>query len=172
MTGSPFSWDKPATPVEVEVPSTGGNDYIDYSYAKYLGGHPLYTEPRNTPVYVYNDRIEIVNPDLIIPYSLMSRIENMDENKIDREKVVLGLLFFTPLAIHAAIKKKKLVYTVIRYMDKSDGGERFRNLGQTKIQDSIRHRDESGNITLVMDFGEDINRIQQYIYMRMLESKT
>jgi hypothetical protein len=171
LSGSPFSWEERNNPEEKAVPVTGGNDYIDYSYVRYMGGHPLYTEPRNTPVYVYNDRIEIVNPDLKIPYSAMSRIENMDENKIDRDKVVLGLLFFTPLAIHAAIRKKKHVYTVLRYMDKSDGVHIIRNLGHIKIQDLIRYRDGSGDITVVLDFGGDMNRIQQYIYMRMLESK-
>lgn len=172
MTGSPFSWEKrSAQSEEVSQPTRGGNDYIDYSYAKYLGGHPLYVDSRKTGVYIYNDRIEIVDPALVIPFSEITRIENMDEKKIDREKVVMGLLFFTPLAIHAAISKKKHTYTIIQYNNRVDEISGIPNLGQIRISDLIRHNSNDDKITIVLDFDADIDRIQTFVYHKMIESR-
>ena len=172
MTGSPFSWENRGNPPEETPPiSVGGDDYIDYSYAKYLGGHPLYVNPRNTGVYVYNNRIEMVDPNLVIPYSAMSRLENMDENKIDRDRVIMGLLFFTPLAIHAAIRKKKHTYTVIQYIEGVDEKEPYRNLGSTRIPNLIQYTNRVGEITIILDFDNDIYRIQPLIYNKMIDFK-
>lgn len=151
-------------------PITGGNDYFDYSYAKYLRGHPLYPKARSTGVYIYNDRIEIADPELRIPYSAMSKIEDMDEDRIDRDIVILGLLFFTPIAIHAAIRKKKHTYTLIRYAETSNENQKIHNLGQIKIQDLIRYKDEMDEVTIVLDFNGDIDRIQSVIYNKIVES--
>lgn len=84
MTGSPFSWENRGDSDKPSIPTTSitSNDYIDYSYAKYLGGHPIHIEDTTTSVYVYNDRLEIVNPELVIPYSAISNIQNMDKDKI------------------------------------------------------------------------------------------
>jgi hypothetical protein len=172
MSGSPFSWEKRGNPPEESTPlSEGGDDYIDYSYAKYLGGHPLYVNPGNTGVYIYNNRIEVVDPNLVISYSAMTRLENMDENKIDRDRVLLGLLFFTPLAIHAAIKKKKHTYTVIQYVEGVDEKERYRNLGYANIPNLMQYSNRVGEITIILDFDNDIYRIQPLIYNKMIESK-
>jgi len=58
-------------------------------------------------VYVYDNRIEIVDPELAIPYFAISRIENMDEKKISVLRVVgLGLIAL-PLAIVGAFVEKK-----------------------------------------------------------------
>ena len=171
MTGSPFNWNKTANSGEIEIPNTGGNDYVDYSYAKYLGGHPLYPRARDTGVYVYADRLEIVDPSLVIPFSAVSRIENMDENKVDWSSVAGKAVIFTPWAIHEAIRKRKHTYTVIRYTDEIDGVPYIRNLGQTKIQDIIRYTDGMEETTVVIDFDADIDRIQSLIYNKMVESK-
>lgn len=136
-----------------------------------MGGHPLYVNPRNTGIYVYNDRIEMVDPNLIIPYSAMSRLENMDENKIDRDRVIMGLLFFTPLAIHAAIRKKKHTYTVIQYTERINEKEPYRNLGSARIPDLIQYSNRVGEITIILDFDNDMYRIQPLIYNKMIEFK-
>jgi hypothetical protein len=108
MTGSPFSWENIRESEKPSVATTPAksNDYIDYSYAKYMGGHPVHVEHTTTGVYVYNDRIELFNPELVIPYSVILKIENMDEKKISALRVVgLGLVAL-PLAIVGALWKK------------------------------------------------------------------
>ena len=149
MTGSPFSWENRESLSRLTVPTTPtkSNDYIDYSYAKYLGGHPLYLAQTSTSVYVYNNRIEVVDPELAIPYFAISRIENMDEKKISALRVVgLGLIAL-PLAIVGALWKKKHTYTVIQYKDEFD------------------------EKTLIIDFDADVYRIQPLIYNKMIESR-
>ena len=173
MVGAPFSWDNKFSSLEQsEAVKTGGEDrYIDYSYAKYIGGHPLHTKARDTGVYIYNDRMEIVNPYLVIPYSAIERIENMDEKKIDREKVILGLLFFTPLAIHAAIKRKNHIYTIIQYSEPESQKQFSGNLGSTHLENIIQYRKGGDKITIILDLNVDINRIQSLIYNKMIETK-
>ncbi len=70
---------------------------------KYLGGHKAFPAKKSvdTKISVYSDRIDIEKPlNLNIPYSKITKIENMDEKKISALRVVgLGLVFL-PLAIH------------------------------------------------------------------------
>jgi hypothetical protein len=112
MVGAPFSWENTfnSRDVVAETNSSRLDRYIDYSYAKYIGGHPLYTKPRDTGVYFYNDRFEVVNPNLGIPYSAITRIENMDEKKISADRVLL-------LGVIGAVWRKKHTYTVIQYRE-------------------------------------------------------
>jgi predicted HTH transcriptional regulator len=44
-----------------------------------MGGHVEYPEPTHCRFYFYDDRIEIENPDLVIPYNAIKNIENLDE---------------------------------------------------------------------------------------------
>ena len=75
----------------------------------------------------------------------MTNIQNMDEKKIPALRVVgLGLVF-VPLAIVGAVWKKKHIYTVIQY------------------------NDETGELTVVLDFGRFIDKLQPFIYRKMLE---
>lgn len=123
--------------------------WINYTDITYIGGHPAYPTSANTRIYIYNDRIEIgqreYNTIIKIPYSNMTNIQNMDEKKISALRVVgLGLVF-VPLAIVGAVWKKKHIYTVIQY------------------------NDETGELTVVLDFGRFIDKLQPFIYRKMLE---
>jgi hypothetical protein len=68
-----------------------------------MGGHAEYPKPMNCRIYLYYDRIQLENPNLIIPYQSLTNIENMDEKKISAKRVIgLGLVF-VPLAIVGAM---------------------------------------------------------------------
>ena len=74
-------------------------DMQDYCDVNYIGGHKAYPSSTNTKMYFYENRIQTGNPELVISYSAITNIENMDENKISALKVVgLGLVFL-PLAL-------------------------------------------------------------------------
>jgi hypothetical protein len=119
-------------------------DAQDHCDMKYIGGHKAYPSSTNTKMYFYKDRIQIGNPDLTIPYSAITNIENMDEQKISALRVVgLGLVFL-PLAIVGAMWKKRHLYTVIQYKDED-------------------------NQTIVVDFDGFIEEAQPLIYRKMLE---
>ena len=112
-----------------------------------MGGHVEYPKPMHSRVYVYNDRIQLENPNLIIPYKTITSIENMDEKKISAKRVVALGLVFAPLAIVGAMWKKNHIYTVIQF------------------------KDEVGEKAIVLDFGDKVDDIQGWIYRRMLSSK-
>ncbi|MGA9743807.1 MAG: hypothetical protein WBQ16_04260 [Nitrososphaeraceae archaeon] len=66
----------------------------------------------------------------------------MDEQKISADRVIgLGLIF-VPLAIVGAMWKKRHIYTVIRYTDEID------------------------KQTIVLDFEDNIDEYQPYIYRK------
>lgn len=134
------------------------SDFINFSFAKYLGGHPQYQKATNTGVYFYDNGIEIVEPELWIPYSAMFRVETLDQIKINRKKFVFPL----------QVQSKKQAYTIIEYTEtKKD----IVNLEQTSMQALAKRRDPTNKITIVMDFEIDTERIKSYIYTRILESK-
>lgn len=84
-------------------------------------------------------------PKLTMPYSTITNIENLDEQKISAGRVIgLGLIL-PKLAIVGAMWKKKHLYTVIHYKDELDSQ------------------------TLVIDFDEYIDEAQPLIYHKMLE---
>lgn len=180
MTGSPFSWERTSDkPEEARTSTRGGNDYIDYSYARYMGGYPHHIYHTDTGVYFYNDRLEIVDPDLVIFYSSITRIENVSEEAVDRGKVVEGLIFFTPLAINALIHKKKYTYTVIQYREEG-GNKETPNVRYTIVRDLSGYTTTAGNtgnkasendITIILDFDVDVYRVQPLIYNKMIEAK-
>jgi len=112
-----------------------------------MGGHVEYPKPMNSRIYLYYDRIQVENPDLIIPYQSMTNIENMDEKKISAKRVIgLGLVFVI-LAIVGAMWKKNHIYTVIQY------------------------KDEVGEKIIILDFGKNVDDFQGWIYRRMICSK-
>ena len=117
---------------------------IQYYDAKYVGGHVEYPKSLNCRLNVFYDRIELENPNLVIPYSSMYKIENMDDKKISALRVVgLGLIS-EALAIVGALWKKNHVYTVIHYKDQVD--ERI----------------------IILDLDENVEDLQRWIYHRML----
>jgi len=81
----------------------------------YMGGHKAHPAPGNVQIFFYNDRMELgqkqEKPVLIIPYSSIINIENMDDKKISADRVIM-------LGIIGALWKKRHIYTVIQYKDK------------------------------------------------------
>jgi len=125
------------------------NECKGYARIYYVGGHKAWPKSVNTMIFVYDDRIELgakqETPALTILYANIKNIENMDEQKISAERVIgLGLVF-VPLAIVGAVWKKRHIYTVIRYKDELD------------------------DQTVVLDFEDNIDKFQPFIYRKMLE---
>lgn len=117
----------------------------DFYYIKYLGGHKGFPTPTDTKIHFYQDRVEIDNPKLIVPYRYMQNIENTNEQKISALRVIVLGLIFVPLAIVGALWKKNHIYTIIRFKDYFD------------------------DQMMVLDFDENIDSAQSVIYKRMLE---
>ena len=111
---------------------------------KYMGGHVEYPKPSNCKFYLYENRVEIENPDLVIPYNAITGIENMDEKKISAKRVVALGAVFVPLAIVGAMWKTNHIYTVIQF------------------------RDQDGDKAIVLDFGDKVTDIQGWLYRTML----
>ena len=157
MTGRSPIWknsDGPNNSI-FESPSVQSSGYIDFSFARYLGGHPLYQKATSTGVYFYDDRIEIVDPELSIPYSAMTRVEVMGANRIYHEKLNVPLEQLL----------KNYLYTIIQYAETD-------SLGLTSRSTSNRGKDVTSKITIVLDFDKNmVARIKTYIYTRMVETK-
>ena len=150
MTGSSPIWknsDGPNNSI-FESPSVQSSGYIDFSFARYLGGHPLYQKATSTGVYFYDDRIEIVDPELSIPYSAMTRVEVMGANRIHREKLNVPLEQLL----------KNYPYTIIQYAERRSTSNRGKGV--------------TSKITIVLDFDKNmVARTKTYIYTRMVETK-
>jgi hypothetical protein len=114
--------------------------------ATYVGGHKAFPKKSHTKVGIYSDRLELTNPSILIPYSSIKNIENMDDKKISKLRVVVLGLVFLPLAIVGALWKKKMLYTVIQYNDETD------------------------EQTIILDFGKKIEEIQPLVYQKMLSA--
>ncbi|MGA9745331.1 MAG: hypothetical protein WBQ16_11995 [Nitrososphaeraceae archaeon] len=141
------STDKPSQSVR----DNSSNECKGYAMIYYVGGHKAWPKPVNTMIFVYDDRIELgakqETPALTIPYAKIKNIENMGEQKISAERVIgLGLVF-VPLAIVGAVWKKRHIYTVIRYKDELD------------------------DQTVVLDFEDNIDKFQPFIYRKVMELK-
>jgi hypothetical protein len=85
----------------------------EYCNVKYMGGHIEYPKPCGCRLNFYNDRIELENPELTIPYQSITNIENADEKSISAFRVVM-------FGIIGALWKKKHLYTIIQYRDSLD----------------------------------------------------
>ncbi len=115
-----------------------GNPFFE---AKYVGGHKLYPKSRNVEITLLQDKINVTQISIEIPYSAISNVENADDKKIELSRVIL-------LGIAGALWKKKRTYTVIEYTDE---------LGNQQ--------------TVVFDFDKRIEEAQQIIYKKTLEHK-
>ena len=113
---------------------------------KYKGGHKAYPSPTTTRMHFYEDRIEVDNPELVIPYRIMKNIENIHEKRISALRVVVLGLIFVPLAIVGAMWKKNHIYTIIRFRDDDDDDQK-----------------------IIVDFEKNLDSAQSVIYKRMLE---
>jgi hypothetical protein len=101
--------------------------------------------PSGTRMYFYEERIEVDNPKLVIPYRSMKNIENITERRISILRVVVLGLIFVPLAIVGALWKKNHICTIIRFNDDSD------------------------DQMVIVDFDQNLDSAQSVIYNRMLE---
>ena len=111
-----------------------------------MGGHVEYPKPTHCRLILYEDRIEIENPDLVVPFKSITAIENMDEKKISAKRVVgLGLVF-VPLAIVGAMWKRNHIYTVIQF------------------------KDNNRPKAIIMDLDKRVSELQGWIYRKMLSS--
>ena len=127
--------------------------YIEWLYAKYVGGHAEYPKSTDCRAFLYTDRLELhfwngddynKQPTVVITYQSIKNIENMDEKKISAKRVIALGLVFVPLAIVGAMWKKNHVYTVIGYTD------------------------ETGPRAIVIDFGKRVADVQSWIYHMMM----
>ncbi|HZI71276.1 MAG TPA: hypothetical protein VFD60_08950 [Nitrososphaeraceae archaeon] len=53
-----------------------------------MGGHKAFPNKTHTKVGIHKDRLELTNPSLEIPYSSIKNIENMDDKRISKLRIV------------------------------------------------------------------------------------
>ena len=109
--------------------------------AKYVGGHKMFPKSRNVEVTLLSEKIKVSGIDFDITYSTITNVENVDEKKIELKRIVL-------LGIAGALWKKKLLYTVIDYVDELDQKQ-----------------------SVLFDFAKNIEEVQQLIYNKTLNNK-
>jgi hypothetical protein len=110
----------------------------------YVGGHKAYPKGGNTMMFVYSDRIDIGADKEKTGISVpYSEIINI-ENMDDKKISAERVILF---GVIGAIWKKKHIYTVIRY------------------------REELDEQTIVLDFEDNLEVLQPYIYRKMLEHR-
>ncbi len=115
---------------------------------EYMGGHMLYPKKTDATVYLFSSHFEIrfglVHKKFIeIPYESIVGIENEDESRITKTRILL-----TPLLV-GLLWKKKFRYTVIEYED------------QFGMKQGV-----------VIDFHRKAEKAQQTIYLKMVESRS
>lgn len=116
--------------------------------SKYLGWHRLYPNAYSVKVFVFSDRIEILdmrieiaNLKLRIPYNSIDNVGNLVKNKpFAFGTGAVGLAFMA-----GSLLKKNRTYTTIEYTDAFD----------------IKQ-------TLIFDFGHRLSQAQQMIYNGMI----
>lgn len=120
--------------------------------AEYMGGHKMYPKKTDCDVRMFNRGIEIEfgrlhKNKIVIYYDTITNIENMDEKRITKARVI-GLGLTVVGLIPALLWKKRFLYTVITYKDE---------LGM-----------EHG---IVIDFHRQAEKAQQVLYQKMVEAK-
>ncbi len=108
--------------------------------AKYVGGHKMFPKSRNVEVSLLPQEIKVSGVDFNITYSTITNVENMDDKKIELKRIVL-------LGIAGALWKKKLLYTVIDYVDELDQKQ-----------------------SVLFDFAKNVEEVQQLIYNKTLNN--
>lgn len=123
-----------------------------YFGAEYMGGHKAYPKKTDCDVRLFKRGLDIEfgkfsKKHITIYYDTITNIENMDEKRITKTRVVLLGLTVIGL-IPALLWKKKFLYTVIEYKDEA----------------GIEH-------AVVIDFHRQAEKAQQVIYQKMIEVK-
>ena len=78
---------------------------------KYMGGHVEYPKSSNCRFYLYENRVEIENPDLVIPYNAITGIENMDEKKISTQSSRTRISISPTIDNWYYVEKEKSIYS-------------------------------------------------------------
>lgn len=122
-----------------------------YFGAEYMGGHKMYPKKTDCNVRMFNRGIEIEfgkihKNKIIIYYDTITNIENMDEKRITKARVI-GLGLTVVGLIPALLWKKRFLYTIITYREE---------LG-------IEHG-------VVIDFHRQAEKAQQILYQKMVEA--
>lgn len=120
-------------------------DNPDSYHIKYKGGHKAYPSPTATRMHFYQDRIEVDNPALVIPFRFMKNIDNIREKRISALRVFILGIIFIPLAIVGAIWKKEHIYTIIHYREEDEDDQK-----------------------IIVDFEKNLDSAQSVIYKKML----
>lgn len=58
---------------------------------KYIGGHQAYPKGKDTQVFFFTEGFEINDPEISIPYSSITHVEGMEEQRIAKTRVCLLL---------------------------------------------------------------------------------
>jgi len=127
-----------------EVKVTEKPIVIDYN-AYYLGGHPMYPNPRDVTAVFWEEGLEIRHhidkpAEIAIAYEDMTNIETLTAENMKLGRVLV-------FGLYGVLWKKSEPYTVIQYKDE---------LGQ-----------ERG---IAMEFG-NIEAAQRLIYQKIVENK-
>lgn len=118
---------------------------IDSAQVRYMRGHKTYPEAKWSYVYFYEDRFEIEEYQLVVPYNKIKDVGNTNGKQRDSDRLAIGIIAL-PLAL-AYLWKKDYTYTIIEYDDEND------------IQ------------KIVLDFHKNLNYAQALIYKKMLECR-
>jgi hypothetical protein len=108
---------------------------------KYIGGHQAYPNGQDTQAFFFTDGLEINNPEISIPYSCITHVEGMEQQRITKTRV-----FMTGI-LTGLLWKKNYLYTVIDYID------------------------ENEEETIVLDFHTSAEKAQGLIYQKMIAAK-
>lgn len=116
-----------------------------YFGAEYMGGHKMYPKKTDADVRLYQDCIDIEfgkihKHKIIIPYRSITGLENEDDKRITKTRVLMTGI------IPGLLWKKTFRYTVIEYTD---------DIGIKQ--------------TVIVDFHRNAERAQQSIYGKMIE---
>lgn len=124
--------------------------YVD---VKYMGGHVEYPKPRGCGINLYDDRLSIhfekksfFGDRFEKKPTLIISYQSMT-NIENANEARISAMRVAMLGIVGGLWKKKHIYTVFQY------------------------KDEIGEKTIVLDFGNKIEEAQPLIYHKMLDSK-
>lgn len=133
---------KSESAAEKQVVTKDKKELKGYGDILYVGGHKTYPKGGETMIFLYEDRFELGSKKEKTVLSIPYSDIIYLEN-MDETKISAERVVM--LGVVGALWKKRHVYTVIRY------------------------REEMDEQTIVLDFEDNIEKLQPYIYRKMLE---
>jgi hypothetical protein len=125
-------------------PAHDKKDLRGYGDILYVGGHKMYPKGGETMIFLYDDCFELgAKREKTVLSIPYSDIISLDN--MDETKISAERV--AVLGVLGALLKKRHVYTVIRYKEEWD------------------------DQTIVLDFENNIDKLQPYIYKKMLDIK-